>query len=256
MGRWWLLSMSLLGSGCADDPGGARETSDIAPVDPVRWFIASSLAPVADELAGRFRISTGVDVRVNLASSSVLARQIVHGAPVDVWISADRSWVDHVENETSVSARVTPWATNRVVWVRAADAPGGWPPSLEPDDRVALGDPEHVPLGRAAKAWLESLGYWEALRPHVVYAPHARAALAFVESGAARYGAVYRTDARASTGVREVTGAGQSAKTTYWLVAFPADTPTVADFEAFLAGQEADSILASAGFGHPEGEDS
>jgi len=52
-----------------------------------------------------------------------------------------------------------------------------------------------VPAGRYARAWLESIGLWELVEPHVVRGSNVRAALAAVASGGAAFGIVYASDA-------------------------------------------------------------
>ncbi|WP_252406267.1 molybdate ABC transporter substrate-binding protein, partial [Escherichia coli] len=69
---------------------------------------------------------------------------------------------------------------------------------------LALADPDAVPAGRYARASLEALGAWDAVNARVVRSESVRAALAFVERGAAPFGIVYATDARASARVEVV----------------------------------------------------
>ena len=79
-------ALALLAAGC----GGA------APGE-VRVFAASSLTGVLGDLAREFERTTGTPVRCNFASSAVLARQIVQGAPCDLFLPADPEWADVVE---------------------------------------------------------------------------------------------------------------------------------------------------------------
>ena len=74
-----------------------------------------------------------------------------------------------------------------------------------PDVRwISLANPEAVPAGRYAKAWLEKAGIWDNLKDRVLPGLDVRAALAAVESGGAEAGVVYRTDAALSKKVRVV----------------------------------------------------
>jgi molybdate transport system substrate-binding protein len=61
--------------------------------------------------------------------------------------------------------------------------------------RLSLANPEAVPAGRYARAWLEKAGVWALVSKRVVPAPDVRAALAAVEAGAVEAGIVYTTDA-------------------------------------------------------------
>ena len=65
-----------------------------APQGPITVSAAISLADVLEEAAAEYAKARGGPVRFNFAGSNVLARQIVNGAPVDVFISADEAQMD------------------------------------------------------------------------------------------------------------------------------------------------------------------
>ena len=56
---------------------------------PVTVFAAASLKESMDQAAALYQQTTGTPVVVSYAASSTLARQIEHGAPADVFMSAD-----------------------------------------------------------------------------------------------------------------------------------------------------------------------
>src|SRR5689334_15371035 len=60
-------------------------------------FAAASLRDALDEAAARFSALRGTKPTLAYGASSALARQIENGAPADVFISADRDWMDYVE---------------------------------------------------------------------------------------------------------------------------------------------------------------
>jgi molybdate transport system substrate-binding protein len=68
--------------------------------------------------------------------------------------------------------------------------------------RLALGDPQAVPIGVYARQYLESLKLWADVAPKVVATENVRAALAAVEAGNADASIVYKTDAAISKKVR------------------------------------------------------
>jgi molybdate transport system substrate-binding protein len=68
--------------------------------------------------------------------------------------------------------------------------------------RLAMGDPDHVPAGKYAKAALEALGVWSSVADRIARAENVRAALVFVARREAALGIVYRTDAAADKRVR------------------------------------------------------
>ncbi len=78
--------------------------------------------------------------------------------------------------------------------------------------RVAIGDPLLAPAGVYARQALESAGVWEEISDRAILTLDVRAAMAAVESGNARYGIVYKTDAVTSdvvSVVYEIAGVGQ-----------------------------------------------
>jgi len=165
--------------------------------EPVTVFAAASLKPVLDVVLA----DAPVESRAVYAGSSALARQIVAGAPADVFISANLDWMAHVENEGRIvpgSDRVI--ATNRLVVVGQPGSPPLDRSSLASlaDGRVATALTEAVPAGIYARAALETLDLWDELRPSLVEAPDVRAALRLVMIGAVPNGIVYASDAHSA----------------------------------------------------------
>ncbi len=182
------------------------------PAAPVRIFAAASLANAMEEVAAVYRRSADVRLKIVAAGSSVLARQIEAGAEADIFISADKAWVDYlVARRLVIAESRQPLLANRLALVTPAEGVGlsgvdalqSWF-DRNPHARLAVGDPAHVPVGRYAKAALERLGAWTPAAARLIAAPDTRAALALVERGEAQIGIVYHTDARAASRVRIV----------------------------------------------------
>lgn len=173
----------------------------------VTVYAAASTTNVLDEIKTIFTKSTGVEVRTSYAASSALAQQIENGAEVDLFISADVKWADHVEGKVPVAKRRN-LLGNRLVIVVQSDSKLKLSKleDLASDDvkYLALGDPDAVPAGRYAKQALSKLDLWEKLRGKVVPAEDVRHALTYVETGAAEAGIVYATDAAISKKVKVV----------------------------------------------------
>ena len=167
-----------------------------APPEPLLVAAAVSLSNVLEEMAKVYAAGGGGAVRFNLAGSNVLARQIVNGAPADVFISADEAQMDVVEKAGAVLAgsRVDIVGNqlavvampDRVDFVRQefARAPAGI-------RRLAIGDPAAVPAGVYARRYLEQRGLWTAYESRVVPTTNVRAALAAVETGSVDAAIVY-----------------------------------------------------------------
>ena len=232
-----------------------------APGAPLTVFAASSLKETLDEAGALYTRTYGVPVRISYAASSALARQIEDGAPADVFVSADRGWMDVLQRRRSIEARtrrnvagnalvlVAP-STRRVppvVLRRGVDLV----PLLGRDGRLALALTTSVPAGRYARAALVSLDQWSRLRPRVVETENVRAALQLVARGEAALGIVYATDALAEPRVRVV---ARVPATLHPRIAYPAARVTAsrhpqADaFVAWLASPAAQSVFRSHGF--------
>lgn len=170
-------------------------------------YAAASLSDVLLELAPAVERATGTRLVWNLGASNDLARQIVAANRADLFFSADEGWMDRVAAAGLVDtpSRRSP-LSNRLVVVVPSDSPLQISSAKDLASpavrRLAVANPEAVPAGKYAKAWLESQGQWSAVAERVVPALDVRAALAAVESGAVEAGVVYRTDAALSKRVR------------------------------------------------------
>ena len=158
-----------------------------------------SLSGPLEAVAWEFEELTGTRVDLNFAGSDTLATQLVAGAEVDVFLSADERQMTRVAAEGLLEAgtRADLFSNQLVVVVPSdrtalvVDVYGLSAPDVR---RVALGDPDAVPAGVYAKRYLQSAGVWEAVRAKVVSTRNVRAVLAAVEAGNVDAGIVYRTD--------------------------------------------------------------
>jgi molybdate transport system substrate-binding protein len=179
---------------------------------PVTVFAAASLTDVLTELGDSFTKSTGVRTRFSFAASSLLARQIEAGANADVYFSADRDWMDYLEQRDLIQkATRHDLLGNRLALIAPADssvqlkiAPGFPIVAALGKGRLATGDPDAVPVGRYARSALTSLGVWNEVADRLVRAEDVRTALMFVARGEAPLGIVYETDVRVEKRVRLV----------------------------------------------------
>lgn len=174
---------------------------------PITVSAAISLSGALEEVAKAYKAEGGGDVRYNFAASNVLARQIVNGAPADVFISADEAQMDYAQKAGAIDpATRVRLLSNRLVVVTQADRLADWRDvqALLGGDvkRIAIGDPSGVPVGVYAKQYLEKVGHWNALQPKLLPLANVRAALGAVESGGADAGFVYESDTMATSRVR------------------------------------------------------
>lgn len=158
---------------------------------------ASDLSFVLTEMADRFAEEQGGRIELVFGSSGTLMRQIRDGAPFELFLSADESYVARLADAGMTRDRGVLYALGRIVLF----APDGSP--LTPADglaglgrlvdqgkvaRFAIANPEHAPYGRAAEAALRRHGLWAKLQPRLVLGENVSQAAQFATTGNAAGG--------------------------------------------------------------------
>lgn len=223
-----------------------------APPAPLTVSAAISLTNALDELGPLYSQRGGAAVRFNYGASNALARQIVNGAPADVFISADEAQMDvasasgAVRSDTRVNLLGNRLAiiTTRVRTVPLKDARGLTTGSVR---RIAIGDPAAVPAGRYARLYLETLGLWQSLQPKLVPVPSVRAAVAAVQHGGADAAIVYESDTvTARADVAFVVTGGEAPRIVYPAAVVKSSRAhgEAARFLEFLCGEEAAAVFS------------
>ena len=177
---------------------------------------------------------------MSYAGTSALARQVEQGAPADVFISADRDWMDYLAQRGLVTDPRALLA-NRLVLIAPASStvalklgPGAPLVDALGDGRLAVANVDSVPAGRYAKVALDSLGLWPQVARRLVQTTDVRAALRLVARGEVPLGIVYATDAHAERGVRVVDIFDQATHPTILYMAAVVSESSNPDAVAFL----------------------
>jgi molybdate transport system substrate-binding protein len=182
--------------------------SSLLPIQAdVEVFAAASLTDALKEIAAHYEKETGDKIIFNFAASSVLDTQIKAGAPADIFFSADEAKMDDLAKQKLVVAESRKdILSNTLVIVVPSDSTAAITSTADLADprfaKLALGQPESVPAGIYAKAYLTKIGIWDKVSARVVPMESVRAALAAVETGNAEAGIVYKTDAQISKKVK------------------------------------------------------
>jgi molybdate transport system substrate-binding protein len=157
---------------------------------------ASDLTYSIDELAAAFAQQVpGAEVKTSLGSSGNFYAQIKNGAPFDVFMSADMKYPSQLAQDGAADlATLAPYAIGRIVL---------W--SLDPRfnlshgmrvlndariERFAIANPDVAPYGRAARAALIALGYWDAVKSKLVLGDNIAQTAQFIQTGNAQVGIV------------------------------------------------------------------
>lgn len=230
---------------------------------------AASLQEALNAAADRWAAHGHVRPVLSFAASSALARQVVNGAPADLFLSADEEWMDYLAHAPGrrggwirpgtrvdvlanrlalvapAGSRLTLTIAPGFALAHALDAAGG------PGARLATGQVDAVPAGKYAKAALVSLKVWPQVQGRIAGADSVRAALALVARGEAPLGIVYATDAQAEPRVRVVGlfPPGSHPPIRYPMAALAGSTnPEAEGFRRFLLSGEARAVFRAHGF--------
>jgi molybdate transport system substrate-binding protein len=221
---------------------------------------AASLQDAMRAIGSAFEAAhPGTKVDFNFAASGLLLAQIAHGAPVDVFASADLETMDRAQAQHLVApATRADFASNALVLVSPRSRPATFKAlaDLGRADvrRIALGTPASVPAGHYAQAALEQAGLWATLAPKFVFAENVRQTLAYVSRAEVDAGFVYRTDAIVDPGTVRIDFAVPGAAAVRYPIARVAASHQGSDADAFIAfvtGAPGRAALARYGFGRP-----
>ena len=171
--------------------------------EEIRISAPASMTDVVKELAALFAAS-GQQARIvpNFGPSGTLAKQIVEGAPADLFISANQRWMTYLRDEKRTdpeSEKIL--ATNTLVFVGAKNPTVTRLADITGLGRIAIGSPKSVPAGEYAAQAMDKAGLHKQLEQaqKLVMAKDVRQALTYADRGEADGAFVYRTDALMAT---------------------------------------------------------
>ena len=245
------LAFAIALGGLGPPAGAARQQA--SPREEIGVFAAASLADVLTEIGKAWEAASGHHPVFNFGGSSDLARQILAGAPADVFFSADTVQMGLVVRQgLARAADSSDLLSNTLVVIVPASSMARVAAArdLSGFAKIALADPEAVPAGVYARSWLEAEGVWSALAERVIPMLHVRAALAAVESGNVDAGIVYKTDAARSSRARialEVSPE-RGPKIRYPVAPLAGSKPAAASFVAYLKSAAARAVFVRHGF--------
>ncbi len=221
---------------------------------------ATSLTNAFQALGPAFEATNpGTKLLFNFGASGALLQQIAKGAPVDVFASADQETMDQAQTQRLVQADLRRnFVSNRLVVI--VPAASGLMPLKIADlaqpayQRITIGLPASVPVGRYAKTVLERAGLWPAIEPKIIGAQTVRQALDYTARAEVDAGFVYATDAALLPGkVRIALVVPTPTPILYPIAPVSASSNLGAAerFVAFVQSPQAQVVLARFGFGKP-----
>jgi molybdate transport system substrate-binding protein len=232
--------------------------SSQAVAGQVRVAVAANFLEPAQAIAAAFKSKTGNTVELSPGSTGQLYTQLTHGAPYEIFLSAD---VDHAKQAEAdglarSGSRFT-YAIGRLVLYSsrpdlvdnrgAVLAKGGFA-------KLAMADPATAPYGAAAEQTLSKLGVYEEVKSKRVLGTSITQAFQFVETGAADLGFVAQSQViHRKGGSRWLVPQTNHAPIAQQAVLLKSaqQNPTANAFMTFLKSQEARAIIAGYGYQAP-----
>lgn len=238
---------------------GCNKSSQIASTPPesqklVVYVAASTKGPM-EALTLQFKSRTQTRVEITPGPSSGLAKQIIEGAPADLFLSADQASADILDKEKLVSERVN-LLTNRLVIVVPASKQVTMTSVADlakaEFGKIALAESK-VPAGEYARQALSSASVLEVVQKKAVGGIDVKATLQLVAQGEVDAGIVYLTD---SIGNSKISVALEIPAEMHQPISYPLVlvnkqpvAATARAFYEFLAGPDAAKVFRDAKFG-------
>jgi molybdate transport system substrate-binding protein len=156
--------------------------------------VAANFTEPAKEIAAAFKAKTGHTATLSFGASGQFYTQMAHGAPYEVFLSADAERPKKAEDEgLAVKGTRYTYAFGRLVLYSKTpglvDAKGA---VLKSDRfaKLAIADPTAAPYGAAAIQTMRKLGVYDALTPRIVRGSSITQAYQYVATGNAELGFV------------------------------------------------------------------
>ena len=219
-------------------------------------FAAASLQDALEAVEAE--VDGEVGIAVSYGGSHMLARQLLAGAPADVFISAGAQPARLLVENGLADGETIEVVTNRLVVVTVQ---GGVVISTVDDlgdsavGRLAIADPDMAPAGVYAREALVRLGLWERIGDKLILGSDVRATLAYVQTGNVDAAIVYESDA---ANARDVVIHDVIPDNSYTPVVYPAvvvsgsdKTIRAMEFVDMLRSDAAGAIFERYGFARP-----
>lgn len=224
--------------------------------EEIRISVPASMTDAIKELAAQFDASgTHAKIVPNYGPSGTLAKQIVEGAPADLFISANQKWMTYLRDEKRIDpATERILAANTLVFVGMKNPAVTKLADIVSLKQIAIGSPKSVPAGEYAAQAMEKAGIYKQMEANqkLIMAKDVRQSLVYADRGETDGAFVYKTDALMATQAVILFEVPQDLyeKVTY-PIALTVDGSKNSEAKAlfaFLTGPEAIKVFLKYGF--------
>jgi molybdate transport system substrate-binding protein len=216
--------------------------------------VAANFTEPAKEIAALFKQKTGHEAVLIFGASGAFFTQITHGAPFEVFLSADSERPKAaIDGGFAVPDSVFTYAIGKLVlWSRVIDVTNG-EAALRAGNfsKLSIANPVAAPYGTAAVETMQALSVYDALKPKIVQGNSIAQAFQFVDTRNAEVGFVALSQLHGVTGGTrwEVPpNLHATIRQDAVLLKTGADSEASKAFLAFLKGPEARSIIEQFGY--------
>ena len=231
---------------------GEQQEILVAAAASLQYVMEDALQPAFEEANPDIMLAFTFD------SSGKLQTQIEEGADVDVFFSAATKQMTALDEEGLMdSDTIVDLLENKIALIVPAGSETGITgfEDITKAERIALGDPESVPVGQYSKEAFESLGMWEEVEAKTSFGTNVTEVLSWVAAGSADAGIVYLTDASTSDQFVQVEIVGYAPEGSVSKVIYPVGIVAASQkkdaaqkFVDFLGTEEAMAAFADYGF--------
>ncbi len=154
--------------------------------------IAANMSYAMSELIEEFHLATGKTIRVSYGSSGNFTRQLLQGAPYELFLSADKKYARQLEQDTDLVKAGTVFVLGRIAFFIPNASGLSKNTGLDAIinalkfgeyQRLVIANPEHAPYGIAAQQALQQAGVWTLQRQALLLAENAAQAAQFSIAG-------------------------------------------------------------------------
>ncbi len=177
--------------------------------EKVKLFAAAGTMVPCNEICNVLGKNHQIQIEKNYAASGSLARQIKAGAEADIYISANKQWIDFLnKNNLIIENSITQIAGNKLVVICPIHKDLELEFSEQFDiksttiNNISIGDPTYVPVGKYTKQVFDSLNWYQQIQDKIILAKDVTSVLHYVELGECDWGIVYYSEALKSEKVK------------------------------------------------------
>ena len=138
------------------------------------------------EVVREFEAENGIKASLSSASSGVLTAQITHGAPFELFFSADPTYTDNLYQQGfATQPPQTIFSSHWVFWTKKDLLTLDIPRLIEHPEikTIAIANPELAPYGKQARNWLQFESLWDSIQRKLVYGENIGQVNQYIYSG-------------------------------------------------------------------------